>query len=82
MMLLARGVYLLFYLSSDFGRLAERVMRAIEVDPRRPSLQRIVAYFGRLPVSELRIAAIVGLGYGALELVEGTGPGSTSCRRK
>jgi uncharacterized membrane protein (DUF2068 family) len=73
MLLLATGVYLLFNLNSDFGRLAERVMRAIELDPRRPSLHRIVAYLRHLPASELRIAAIVALGYGALELVEGTG---------
>ena len=72
-LLLATGVYLLFHLNSDFGRLAERVMRAIELDPRRASLHRIVAYLRHLPASELRIAAIVALGYGALELVEGTG---------
>src|SRR6266540_5264283 len=43
-LLLATGVYLLFHLNSDFGRLAERVMRAIELDPRRPFFHRIVAY--------------------------------------
>ena len=72
-LLLTAGVYLLFNLNSDFGRLAERVMRAIELDPRRPFFHRILAYLHHLHASELRIAATVALGYGALELVEGTG---------
>jgi uncharacterized membrane protein (DUF2068 family) len=72
-LLLAAGVYLLFHLNSDFGRLGERVMRAIELDPRRPFLHRIVAYLHHLHASELRVAAIVAVGYGALELAEGTG---------
>jgi uncharacterized membrane protein (DUF2068 family) len=73
LLLLAAGVYLLFHLNSDFGRLGERVMRAIELDPRRPFFHRIVAYLHHLHASELRIAAIVAIGYGVLELVEGTG---------
>ena len=73
LLLLAAGGYLLFHLNSDFGRLAERVMRAIELDPRRPFFHRIVAYLHHLHASELRIAAIVAIGYGVLELVEGTG---------
>jgi uncharacterized membrane protein (DUF2068 family) len=59
--------------NSDVGRLAERVMRAIELDPRRPFFHRIVAYLHHLHASELRIAAIVAIGYGVLELVEGAG---------
>jgi len=66
-------VYLLFHLSSDFGRLADHAIRAIELDPRRPFLHRVVAYLHRLHASELRIAALFALGYGTLELVEGTG---------
>src|SRR5947199_9680274 len=73
LLLLAAGVYLLFHLNSDLGRLAERVMRAIELDPRRPCFHRIVSYLHHLHASELRIAAIVAIGYGVLELVEGTG---------
>ncbi len=73
LLLLAAGVYLLFHLNSDFGRLAERVMRAIELDPRRPFFHGIVSYLHHLHASELRIAAIVAIGYGVLELVEGTG---------
>ena len=72
-LLLIAGVYLLFNLNSDFGRLTERLMRAIELDPRRPFFHRILAYLHHLHASELRIAATVALGYGALELVEGTG---------
>jgi uncharacterized membrane protein (DUF2068 family) len=72
-LLLAAGVYLLFHLNSDFGRLGERVMRSIELDPRRPFLHRIVLYLHHLHASELRVAAVVALGYGLLELVEGTG---------
>jgi uncharacterized membrane protein (DUF2068 family) len=72
-LLVAAGVYLLFHLNSDFGRLGERVMRAIELDPRRPFFHRIVDYLHHLHASELRVAAIVAIGYGVLELVEGTG---------
>ncbi len=72
-LLLAAGVYLLFHLSSDLGRLADHAIRAIELDPRQPFLHRVVAYLHRLHASELRIAAFFALGYGALELVEGTG---------
>ena len=68
------GVYLLFNLNSDFGRLAERVIRAIELDPTATvSCTASSRYLHHLHASELRIAAIVALGYGALELVEGTG---------
>jgi uncharacterized membrane protein (DUF2068 family) len=73
LLLLGAGVYLLFHLNSDFGRLGERVMRAIELDPRRPFLHRIVVYLGHLHASEVRVAAFFALGYGLLELVEGTG---------
>jgi uncharacterized membrane protein (DUF2068 family) len=72
-LLLGAGIYLLFHLNSDFGRLGERVMRAVELDPRRPFLHRIVAYLHHLHASEVRIAALFALGYGLLELVEGTG---------
>ena len=72
-LLLGAGVYLLFHLNSDFGRLADHAIRAIELDPRRPFLHRIVAYLHHLHASELRIAALFAFGYGALELVEGTG---------
>jgi uncharacterized membrane protein (DUF2068 family) len=72
-LLLAAGVYLLTHLNKDFGHLADRVMRAIELDPRRPFLHRIVDYLHHLHASEIKVAALLALGYGALELVEGTG---------
>ena len=72
-LLLAAGVYLLFHLHSDFGRLADHAIRAIELDPRRPFFHRIVAYLHHLHASEVRVAALFALGYGVLELVEGTG---------
>ena len=72
-LLLAAGIYLLFHLNSDFGRLGERAMRAIELDPRRPFLHRIVVYLHHLHASEVRVAAVIALCYGLLELVEGTG---------
>src|SRR4029078_9718324 len=53
--------------------LGERVIRAIELDPRRPFFHRIVAYLHHLHASELRVAAIVAIGYGLLELAEGVG---------
>jgi uncharacterized membrane protein (DUF2068 family) len=73
LLLLGAGVYLLFHVNSDFGRLGERVMRAVELDPRRPFLHRIVAYLHHLHAAQLRTAAILAVGYGVLELVEGTG---------
>ena len=41
-LLLAAGIYLLTHLKSDFGRIADHFMRALELDPRRPFLHRIV----------------------------------------
>jgi uncharacterized membrane protein (DUF2068 family) len=73
LLLIGAGTYLLFHLNTDFGRLADRVIRAIELDPRRPFFHRIVTYLHHLRASQLRAAAIAALGYGALELVEGTG---------
>src|SRR4029079_5182240 len=72
-LLLGAGVYLLFHLNSDFGRLGARAMRAIALDHRRPFFHRTVVYLHHLPAPELRVAAIVAIGYGVLELVEGTG---------
>jgi uncharacterized membrane protein (DUF2068 family) len=72
-LLLAAGIYLLFNVNRDFGRLADRVLRAIDLDPRRPLFHRLIAYLHHLHASEVRVAALFALGYGALELVEGTG---------
>ena len=72
-LLVGAGVYLFSHLGSDFGRLAERVMRAVELDPRRPFLHRFVRYLHQLHTQELKIAAALAIGYGTLELVEGVG---------
>ena len=73
LLLLAAGVYLLFHLNTDFGRLAERIIRSVDVDPRQHLLHRLVTRLHSLRARELRIAAIAALGYGGLELVEGVG---------
>src|SRR3954447_14200233 len=73
MLLLAAGVYLLFHLNTDFGRLAERIIRSIDVDPRQRFFHRIVTRLHQLHAHELRIAGLAALGYGGLELVEGVG---------
>ena len=73
LLLLAAGVYLLDHLGADLGKTADRIMRAVELDPKRPFLHRIVAYFHHLHASEVRVVAIGALGYGVLEIVEGTG---------
>ena len=73
LVLFVAGIYLLFHLTTDFGRWAERVMRAIELDPRRPLLHRFVSYLHDLHSSELRVVALLAIGYGVLELVEGVG---------
>jgi uncharacterized membrane protein (DUF2068 family) len=72
-LLVAAGVYLLTHLDKDFGNLASRVLRAIELDPRRPFFHRIVVYLHDLHASEIKIAALLAIGYGILELVEGIG---------
>jgi len=72
-LLLAAGTYLLTHQSKDFGKLAERVLRAVSLDPRRPFFHRIVDYLHHLHASEVKVAALFALGYGILELVEGTG---------
>jgi uncharacterized membrane protein (DUF2068 family) len=48
-------------------------MRAVELDPRQPLLHRLIAYLHDLHGSELRVIALLALGYGVLELVEGVG---------
>jgi uncharacterized membrane protein (DUF2068 family) len=73
LLLLAASVYLLFHLSTDFGQLAERISRSIDIDPRQHFVHGIVTRLHRLHAHQLRIAGIAALGYGGLELVEGVG---------
>src|SRR6266581_6910110 len=42
LLLLAAGTYLLFHLSTDFGQLAERIIRSIDIDPRQHFFLRVV----------------------------------------
>jgi uncharacterized membrane protein (DUF2068 family) len=72
-LLIAAGIYLLTHVNSDFGRLADHIIKAIELDPRRPFFHRVVIYLHDLHASAIRIAALVAIGYGILELVEGVG---------
>ena len=67
------GVYLLAHLGSDYGRLAERIMRAVELDPHRHFLHGIVSRLHRLHAEQLRLAGALAIGYGVVELVEGVG---------
>ena len=73
LLLLAAGIYLLLHLNTDFGRVAERVVRSIDIDPHQPFFHRIVTRLHHLHAHALRIAGIAALGYGGLELVEGIG---------
>jgi uncharacterized membrane protein (DUF2068 family) len=72
-LLLAAGIYLVFHVSSDFGAVADRLIRRVELDPREHYLHELVGKLHRLRPRELRTAGLVAIGYGGLELVEGTG---------
>ncbi len=67
------GGYLLFHLGSDYGRLAERATRAVELDPHRPFLHALVLRLHRLRTGQLRLAGALAIGYGGIEIVEGVG---------
>jgi len=73
LVLAAAGVYLVGHLTADYEKLAERVMRAFELDPHRPFLHRIVLRLHNLRSHQLLIAGLGAMGYGVLELVEGVG---------
>jgi len=73
LLLIAGGVYLLAHLGSDFGRIAEHVMRAVELDPNRPFLHRIITRLHHLRAHVVLVTGIAAIGYGVLELVEGAG---------
>ena len=73
LLLLAAGVYLLSHQSADFGKLAEHLMRSVELDPRHGIFHRLVVYLHDLHGSQIRVAGFFALGYGVLEGVEGAG---------
>jgi uncharacterized membrane protein (DUF2068 family) len=72
-LLVVAGAYLVTHLGSDLGRLADRVMRAVELDPRRPFLHKIVAKLHRLHAGAVLVTGIGAILYGLLEGVEGVG---------
>ena len=71
--LVIAGGYLVTHLGSDFGRLADRLMRAVELDPRRPFLHRIVRKLHELHAGTVLVTGIAAMLYGLLEVVEGVG---------
>lgn len=69
----AGGIYLLAHLGADYGKLAERIMRAVELDPQRHFFHAFITRLHELRVHQLRIAGALALVYGGIELVEGVG---------
>ena len=73
LLLLAGGIYLLAHLGADYGRLAENVMRAVELDPHQHFLHHIITRLHALHAEQLRIVGAFALAYGGIEIVEGVG---------
>jgi uncharacterized membrane protein (DUF2068 family) len=73
LVLFAAGVYLATHTHSDLGRLADRAARAVELDPRRPFIHRIVVKLHGLHAGTLLITGVAAIAYGVLETVEGVG---------
>jgi uncharacterized membrane protein (DUF2068 family) len=73
LLLLAGGIYLLAHLGADYGRLAEDIMRDVELDPRQHFLHHIVTSLHALHAEQLRVAGALALAYGGIEVVEGVG---------
>ena len=61
------------HLGSDFGRLADRVMRSLELDPRKPFLHHIIEKLHHLHAGTVLVTGIAAILYGVLETVEGVG---------
>ena len=78
LLLLAAGGYLISHLGSDFGRVADHLMRDLELDPRRPFLHRLIVKLHRLHARTLLITGIGAIGYGLLESWRASASGSTS----
>ena len=72
-LLIAAGAYLFGHLHDDLGRLADRWMRRIELDPNGHFLRRVVERLHHVTTNEVKIFAFAAVCYGALELVEGVG---------
>ena len=72
-LLVIAGIYLVTHSHNDFGRLADRLARAVELDPRRPFIHRIIVRLHRLHASTVLLTGIAAVYYGVLETVEGAG---------
>ena len=72
-LLVIAGIYLVTHSHSDFGRLADRIARAVELDPRRPFFHRIIVGLHNLHASTVLITGVAAIFYGVVETVEGTG---------
>jgi uncharacterized membrane protein (DUF2068 family) len=71
--LFAAGIYLVTHVGSDLGRVADRAMRALELDPRRHFLRKLIDKLHHLHAETVLITGIAAIGYGVLETVEGVG---------
>ena len=72
-LLVIAGIYLVTHSNNDFGRIADRLARAVELDPRRPFIHRIIVRLHRLHASTVLLTGIAAVFYGVLETVEGAG---------
>jgi uncharacterized membrane protein (DUF2068 family) len=73
LLLLVAGGYLLTHLGTDFGKIANHLAQRLELDTHRPWVRHIIDRLHRLHASTIVITGVAALGYGVLELVEGTG---------
>jgi uncharacterized membrane protein (DUF2068 family) len=72
-LLVIAGIYLVTHVGSDFGRLADRAMRAVELNPHRPFLRRFVAKLHHLHTGTVVATGIGATTYGLVEVLEGVG---------
>src|SRR5256885_16077745 len=72
--LLAAGTYLVSHLGSDFGRIADHLTRALELDPRRPFLHPGIGRLHPPHAPALLITRVAAIGSAAAQLVAGGGP--------
>jgi uncharacterized membrane protein (DUF2068 family) len=73
LILVAAGIYLLDHTGADFGKIANHLARAFNLNPQRPFIRHTVDSLGRLRSHQVAVFGGVGVGYGVLELVEGVG---------
>ena len=80
--LIAAGTYLFGHLHSDLGKLADRWMRRLELDPNRHFLRRIVEHLHHVTTNEVKIFAFLAPSPTACwSSSRASGSGSTSSGR-